>query len=129
MDFVACSFSIAVWYLVHPYSFFKNFSPCSSCAVINVEVLLPGSQYQTNEQEQPKHVFSAVDITNPVSSTSSAAPPDSALLAEKAISALPPDLAAQAVDVKMRTSHMTLARNMDGGKISRKRIMSSVFSA
>jgi hypothetical protein len=91
---------------------FKNFSPCSSCADISVQVIFPGSQYQTNEQEQPKHVSSAVDSTNPVGSASSAAPPDSASLAnlaEKAISALPLDLAAQAVDVKRK------ARSQDPG--------------
>lgn len=53
---------------------FKNFSPCSSCADISVQVIFPGSQYQTNEQEQPKHVSSAVDSTNPVGLASSAAP-------------------------------------------------------
>jgi hypothetical protein len=91
---------------------FKNFSPCLSCADISVQVIFPGSQYQTNEQEQPKHVSSAVDSTNPVGSASSAAPPDSASLAnlaEKAISALPLDLAAQAVDVKRK------ARSQDPG--------------
>ncbi|AQK56470.1 hypothetical protein ZEAMMB73_Zm00001d052207 [Zea mays] len=41
---------------------------------ISVQVIFPGSQYQTNEQEQPKHVSSAVDSTNPVGLASSAAP-------------------------------------------------------
>jgi hypothetical protein len=83
-----------------------------------VEVVMPVVQPEVEE---------TVGSTNPAPSASSAAS-DSAALVEKPISALSPELAAQAVDPKRKGRSQGPGWKLGGGQILQRRTSCSAFS-